>query len=175
MASLTQNIVAGTASASGNHAPDLGRIVFANGKIYRVCKAAATIANAASRGVQTAYSSGVPTWIVNLPSYNTVNDVMFVPAGQAGSTGTTSLISGDYFLAIVSGPATGIAADTAATLAIGTAVSLVQPLYVNTLGQLAAYTPLASAVLPLGNIRSTNTAVASVASAPITIMVGGLV
>lgn len=175
MASLTQNVVVGTASANSAHAADLGKTVFADGKYYKLVKASATIATAASRGLQVAFTAGVPTWSVAIPSFTTANDIVFVPAGQVGSTNTTSLISGDYFLAQVSGPGTGIAADTAATLAIGTAVSLVQPLFVNTLGQLAAYTPLFSLAVVMGNIRSTNTAVASVASAPITIMIGGLV
>lgn len=175
MASLTQSIPVGFASANAQHAADLGKTVFVDGKIFKLVKATSTITTAASRGLVTAFSSGAPTWSVALPSYPVANDVLFVPAGQVGSTGTTSLIAGDYFLAQVSGPATGLAADTAATLAAGTAVSLVQVLVVNSLGQLAAYTPLASAVLPIGNIRSTNTAVASVVSAPITIMVGGLV
>jgi hypothetical protein len=110
MAALTQNIVVGTASASANHAPDLGKTVFVDGKIYKVVKATSTIATAASRGVVTAFSAGQPTWSVALPGYPTGNDVLFVPAGQTGSTGTTSIIAGDYFLAQVSGPATALPA-----------------------------------------------------------------
>lgn len=175
MASLTQNVAIGTASTNPNLAADLGKTVFADGKYYKLVKATGTIATAASRGVVTAFSSGVPTWNVAFPAFATGNDLLFVPAGQVGSTGTTSLIAGDYFLAQVSGPGTGLAGDTAATLAAGTAISLTQPLLVNSLGQLVAYTPLASLIYPMANIRSTNTAVASVVSAPITIMIGGLV
>jgi len=104
-------IAIGTASANAAHAKDLGRIYPYNGNLYRVTKAGAAIAAAASKTLVTALSSGVPTWSVNTTT--TANNWLVagvVPAGQKGSSGTTGLLSGDYFMLQVSGPTKVISA-----------------------------------------------------------------
>lgn len=100
MGSLTAPIAVGTASTNAVHANDLGKLVLLDGKAYRVCYNTATLANAAGRGLVTARTSGVATWNVALSTNTsgTTEDLVFVPDGQVGSTGTTSLIAGDYFL-----------------------------------------------------------------------------
>jgi hypothetical protein len=109
MAGLTNSpITIGTASASTIHAADLGKIIFVDGKGYRLVRANAAIAAAANKVlVRTAGTDG--TWTVDATaSANSVLIAGVVPAGQTGSTGTTGLVSGDYFFIQVSGTATPI-------------------------------------------------------------------
>lgn len=109
--SLTAKIDIGTASANAEMAPDIGRLFIANGKVYRLVKAANAITAAAKKTLVTAVSSGNPTWVVDVST--TANDYLVagvVPVGQTGSSGTTGLLAGDYFYLQVGGPALCIAA-----------------------------------------------------------------
>lgn len=101
-----------TATTDANLAGDLGKLYFANGKIYRLVKAGATITVAATKTLVTALSSGAPTWSVNTTTTANLHTVAgVVPEGQVGTGATsTTLVSGDYFLIQVSGPAKVIAA-----------------------------------------------------------------
>lgn len=124
----TTPINVGTASAKSEHAADLGKLIFINGKGYRVCKVGASaITTAAKRVVVSALDSdGLPTWVVSLPGAQEYQGNYFavIPTGQVGTgTTTTTLAAGDYFLAQVSGPAqvlcnssAGIAAGKSAVL-----------------------------------------------------------
>lgn len=114
---LTSPIAIGTASANAIHAADLGKVFWNDGKAYRVVKAEAAIAAAAKLVVSTTLSSGVPTWIVDLPG--TTGASVSTPAGvipenQVGSTGTTGLVAGDYFVVQVSGPCKCVSGGTLA-------------------------------------------------------------
>jgi hypothetical protein len=128
----------GTASAATDLANHLGAIVqAADGKVYRLVKATNAIAAAARKFLVSAVSSGQPTWscdILGTAANAYIQKIrVLVPAGQTGSTGTTGLVAGDYFLAQVEGPATALCA---AALAAGGSHVLV----VNTLGQLKVAT-----------------------------------
>ncbi len=104
MSANTLNLVIGTASARAEYAADLGKTVTVNGKRYRLVKAAATIASASGMALVSAQSGGLPTFSVNTST--TANDptiIGIVPVGQVGSTGTTSIQSGDYFYVQVAG------------------------------------------------------------------------
>jgi hypothetical protein len=109
----------GTASAATDLAQHLGQIVETNGglKKYRLVKAGAAIAAAAEMILVGAASGGAYTWAVDTTT--TANSYLAlgtVPAGQKGSTGTTGLVSGDYFLLQIYGPAT---VTSAAAIAAG--------------------------------------------------------
>lgn len=119
---LPPPIAVGTASTDTALASLLGNVFWSQGKAYKLVKAAADIATAAAKVVVTAVSSGVPTWVVNTTT--TADNGLaagFIPANQVGSTGTTSVLSGDYFLVQVSGPGKGII--NGASVAVGTALS----------------------------------------------------
>ena len=121
MAIITSpRINVGTASASAVHAADLGKIIFLDGKGYRLVRANAAISAAANRVVvRTAGTAG--TWTVNTtisPSSPLVAGV--IPPGQVGSDGSSGLVSGDYFYVQVSGEATPIITTNA--LAAGTGI-----------------------------------------------------
>ena len=173
MATLTAPITVGTASANSIHAGDLGKLVFSEGKMYRVCKSSAAVASAASKFLTSAVTAGVPTWIVSLDTTaaNAYKQKfrVHVPAGQTGTgTTTTTLAAGDYFLAQVSGPATALCA---AALAAGGSHVLVA----NTLGQLKAAT-LTTLVTGLSSPAfSTHTAATTIAGATIGVQLRGLV
>jgi hypothetical protein len=162
MATLHAPITVGTASASATHAADLGKIVFVNGKIYVVAKANAAIAAAAKKGVVTAITAGVPTWVVDLPTDAVGEAFGIIPSGQTGSTGGTGLVAGDYFMLQVSGPFTGLSGVTLLkTSATATGIQ------VNSLGRVLAYAKVTSVTVSLlQTIRNTayitNTAVCSV-------------
>lgn len=101
----------GQASAATDLANMLGHEVTTDGgtKTYRLVKATSAIAAAAEMILVGAATAGVPTW--NVVTSTTANDYLarlggVVPAGQKGSTGTTGLIAGDYFLIQIAGPAT---------------------------------------------------------------------
>lgn len=158
----------GQASTATDLAGQLGNIyIGADGKIYRLVKAGATIATAASLGLKVGITAGVHDWTVTVPSAATTADVVFVPAGQVGSTGTTSLISGDYFMAQVSGGCTFLAANTTLVL------SDTQVLQVNTTGYVAALT--STTVEASSCLRATNSAAASAAGVAITGYIAGLI
>jgi hypothetical protein len=97
----------GTASAATDLANQLGNVFLApDGKQYRLVKAGAAISAAGTLVVSTALSSNIPTWAVDLAGktgYSVSTAAGVVPKGQTGSTGTTGLVSGDYFLVQVSG------------------------------------------------------------------------
>jgi len=121
MATLTAPITVGTASANAIHAGDLGKLVLLEGKMYRVVKANAAIAAAANK-VVVRTAGTADTWTVNVTITAALCTVAgVIPPGQLGSTGTTGLISGDYFLVQVSGEATPIITTNA--LAIGTGIT----------------------------------------------------
>lgn len=174
MATLHAPITVGTASASATHAADLGKIVFVNGKVYVVAKSTSAIAAAGGKGVVTAFSAGVPTWNVALPADVTGESFGIIPAGQTGSTGTTGLVAGDYFMLQVSGPFAGI---SGVTLLKSTATA--PGLAVTSLGYIIAYAKVTSVTVSLlQTIRNTsyitNTAVCS-AGDSITGVLAGLI
>jgi hypothetical protein len=97
-------IAIGSASARAEHKADLGKTITVEGKTYRLVKAGAAIAAASGMLLVTALSGGLPTYAVNTSV--TAKDPLIVgvvPIGQVGSTGTTGLVSGDYFYIQVSG------------------------------------------------------------------------
>lgn len=152
MSILHAPITPGTASANAAHKADLGKVVFANGKIYIVAKLVTTLADAGGRGVVTEFVLGAPTWNVDLPANAQGYGFGVIPKGQKGSTGTTSLLAGDYFLLQVSGPCTILSGctliDTTAT----------QPgLAVQSLGLILAYAAITSITVSLSqNLRNTS-------------------
>lgn len=117
MATLTVPIAVGSASANPAHAADLGRIVFASGKVYRVAKAAAAITAAASKVLVSAVdaTTGERTFVCNTTtSANNALVAGVVPVGQTGSSGTTGLLINDYFLLQVAGDAQVLVLDNSA-------------------------------------------------------------
>jgi hypothetical protein len=169
---IHQPIKVGTASANAAHAADLGKLIVSDGKMYLVVKAAATIAEAASRGVAIGKTLGVPNWTVNFPADATGRDIGLVPAGQVGSTGTTSLVSGDYFLLQISGPGTALSNSTLIASATRNGLT------VNSKG---LWTPIASTseaasvlTFAANECRFTNTAAVAV-SAEVTVQLAGLI
>lgn len=144
MAFTHQAIAIGTASANPAHAADLGKLVMANGKIYVMCKLTTTLAAAAKKGVVTSFSAGVPTFNVDLPTDATGTGFGIIPSGQVGSTGTTSLLAGDYFYLQVSGPFTGLAATT-----LIKTTGLQPGLAVNSVGRIVAYAKITSITVSL--------------------------
>jgi hypothetical protein len=147
-------------------------MILIDGKVYRVCKANGAIAAAAKKVLQSAVSAGAPTWSVALGT--TATDAykckfrVVVPAGQVGSTGTTGLVDGDYFLAQVSGPSQVLCA---AALAAGGSHVLV----VNTLGYLKVAT-LTTVITGKATIGfSTHTAATTIAGATIGFQIAGLI
>lgn len=173
MATLTAPITVGTASANAAHAADLGKLVFVDGKMYRLCKASGAIATAAKKVLTSAVSAGAPTWLVSIDTtaanaYKCKFRVV-VPAGQTGTgSTTTTLADGDYFLAQVSGPSQALCA---AALAAGGSHVLV----VNTLGQLKAATLTTLITAKAGVGFATHTANTTIAGATIGVQLQGLV
>lgn len=161
------------ASAKGTaYASMLGtRWTTPDGKIYRLCQVGASdITTAAGRGVVTAYSAGVPSWIVSFAGAVTTQDIVVIPAGQTGSGATsTTLVAGDYFFALVQGPATLLATNT--TMVRVTANSLTEFLQVNSLGTFAAFTESRT---PAARIQATNTVAATAAGLGVTAIVSTL-
>ncbi len=105
MAANTVPIKIGTASARAEHAADLGKVYFLNGKGYRIVQMLGALAAAAGKILVTGITAGAPTWIVTTST--TAGDPTVagvVPPSQKGSTGTTGLVAGDYFPLQVSGP-----------------------------------------------------------------------
>lgn len=109
---------------------DLGRIYPSGGNMYKLVKAASSIA-AGSQGLQlsTAFSSGVPTYACSL---NTVA-ANFACCGAIPSTLTGAIAASGYFLALIDGVdtlyQTGTAASaitTGSALVTGTASDLVR-------------------------------------------------
>jgi hypothetical protein len=125
----------GKASSLAANKANLGKLVISNGKMYVLCQNVTAIADAASRGVVTAYSSGVPSWKVSLPTDVQGYGFGIIPSDQVGSTGTTTLLADDYFLLQVSGPATGLASQTL----IKTTAELAPGLAIQSLGLLVVY------------------------------------
>jgi hypothetical protein len=113
----------GTASAATDLANQLGNVFHAaDGKSYRLVKASAAMAACASLAVATEVSSGAPTWVVNFPGQSGASiyaPVGIIPVGQVGSTGTTGLLAGDYFLVQIGGVTKHI---TASSVALGDAI-----------------------------------------------------
>ena len=151
MSILHAPITAGTASANAAHKADLGKVVFANGKIYVVAKLVTTLADAGGRGVITELVAGVPTWNVDLPANAQGFGFGVIPKGQKGSTGTSSLLAGDYFLLQISGPCTIL---SGCTLIDTTAVQA--GLAVQSLGLILAYAQITSITVSLAQqLRNT--------------------
>ena len=158
----------GTASAATDLENMLGTLYqAADGKVYRLVKSTGALAAAARKFVVSAITAGQPTWNVALNTTAaqayTQRIRVLIPAGQTGSTGTTGLVAGDYFLAQVEGPSTALCA---AALAAGGSHVLV----VNTLGQLKAAT-LTTLVTGLSSPAfTTHTAATTVAGATVGIV-----
>jgi hypothetical protein len=123
-------IPVGTVATDPPFKNDLGRLYVSGGNLYKLVKAASSIA-AASQGLQlaTALSSGVPTYAVSL---NTVA-VNPLGCGAIPSTLTGAIAASGYFLALVEGSdalaQTGTAASaitTGSILVTGTASDLVR-------------------------------------------------
>lgn len=103
MSSPAFDVTKAVASTDGFPAADLGNVVFADGKAYRLVQAAGTLA--AKQIVVTALSSGVPTWVVNTTT--TANSHLaagVVPDGHQGAA------ANEYLYVQVSGPAKVISA-----------------------------------------------------------------
>lgn len=118
MAANTLSIRVGTASSNACHAKDLGKTTVLDGITYRIVKASATLATAAKKVVIDTLSAGVKQNSVAFTT--TAQDYLVagvVPAGQVGSTGTTSIISGDYFPLIVGGSNVQVLTDATDILA----------------------------------------------------------
>lgn len=154
------------ADIGGTLAGDLGKVFRrADGKAYRLVKAAANIAAAAKKVLVSAISSGAPTWAVNTTT--TANDahvVGIVPSDIVTVSDTASQIdSGSYFFVQVSGAATGIAATTgiADNGLIGTSTT-------------AGSIDDASVAAGVGAI-GTATAASTAASADVTVFLKGLI
>ena len=144
MSILHAPITPGTASANAAHKADLGKVVFANGKVYVVAKNTTLLADAGGRGVVTAITAGVPTWNVALPADPQGYGFGVIPKGQKGSTGTTSLLANDYFLLQVSGPCTILSGCTLVK------TSATQPgLAVQSLGLIVGYAGITSTTVSL--------------------------
>jgi hypothetical protein len=162
----------GGVSAHAANAANLGKKVVVDGKIYVFAKAAAAIADAPGRAVETAYVAGVPNWNVDIPASAVSCGFGIIPSNQVGSNGsTTALVSGDYFLLQVSGPA----ACLSGTTLIDT--SVVQAgLAASSVGCMVAYA--ASSAGDIQNLRNTsyitNSAVVAVSGAA-TCVLSGLV
>lgn len=112
---LNPTINIGTASANACHAADLGKVIWNDGKAYRLVKMEAALSAAASKLLSTLLSSGVATWVCDLPGTtgaSVLTPAGVIPAGQKGSTGTTGLLAGDYLYVQVSGPCKVISAGT---------------------------------------------------------------
>jgi hypothetical protein len=152
MSILHAPITPGTASANAAHKADLGKVVFANGKIYVVAKNTTLLADAGGRGVVTEFVAGAPTWNVALPANPQGFGFGVIPKGQKGSTGTTSLLANDYFLLQISGPCTILVANTL----VGATTP--QPgLAVNSLGLIVGYAGITSITVSLQqNLRNTS-------------------
>ena len=105
----------GFAASATDLANQLGNIYeAANGKVYRLCKAAAAIAAAEGKVLVSAVhaTTGERTWVVNVTT--TANDPLIagvVPEDQVGSSGTTGLLADDYFLLQVAGDAQALVVD----------------------------------------------------------------
>jgi hypothetical protein len=132
-------IAVGKASANALNKANLGKMIISNGKMYVLCKNTTLLAAAAKKGLVSAFSAGVPTWNVDLPADATGAPFVIIPAGQVGSDGSTSLLAGDYFLGQISGPFTGLSANT--LVRTGAAQN---GLFVNSLGRIVAYIAITS-------------------------------
>lgn len=159
----------GQASANAMNAANLGKRIVSDGKIYVLAKAAAAIADAAGKAVETAYVAGFPNWNVDIPASAVSCGFGIIPSNQVGSTGTTGLVSGDYFLLQVSGPAACLSGCTlidTSTVQAGLAAT--------SLGNMIAYA--ASSVGDTQNLRNTsyltNTAVVAVSGATTCVLSG---
>jgi len=115
-----QPIRVGTASASTLHAADLGKTIFVDGAGYRLVRASANITAAANKVVIYTDTGAAQTVNVTTTA-SAVALAGVIPAGQVGSTGTTTILSGDYFYVQISGIATPIV--TASAVAAGTGLA----------------------------------------------------
>lgn len=161
MSLLHQPIVVGTASTNTAHKGDLGKFVFANGKVYIVVQAAATIATAANLGVEIGLTAGVPNWTVNIPASEIGHCFGIVPHDQVGSTGTTSIISGDYFLLQIAGPFIGISNTTLIDTTMLSGLLISSKGYVRAIGS-ASVAGVSVLVMPRNTGFLTNSAVVAV-------------
>jgi hypothetical protein len=126
----------GKASANSCFAALLGQEISIGDNKYRLVKAGAAISAASGKVLLSGVSTSTyrPDWVVDVVA--TANDVTVagtVPSGQVGSTGTTGLVSGDYFWLLVKGY-DRVLANNASGVALGTAFG------VGTGATLVAYT-----------------------------------
>ncbi len=166
-------LAVGSSSTSASFAGNLGEVyeVGAAGspgwKLYRMVKngAVALVKNAA---VVTAFTLGLPTWVV--VASDTANDpnVAGVVPADVGSTGVPI---GAYFLVQVAGAATpNAAATTLSRTSIGPIITT------GTAGTVQAFTavtdPAVVVAATMGN--ATNSAAVTAAQLPITVWLEGL-
>lgn len=86
-------------------------------KRYRLVKVVHAIATCTKLVCSKVMSAGADTFTVELAGTNStsLNDIAgVIPSGQIGSSGTTGLLAGDYFLIQIGGEATCICASSVA-------------------------------------------------------------
>lgn len=144
----------------------LGTSVVYFSKTYRLVQNGSTaITSPSGKGVTTAFSAGVPTWVVGLPSDTTgVGKAGVIPSDY----GTTTIPANAFFWIQTSGPCAILAAATTTTSG--------KTLGLNTSGQAAVLaTTVDAQAMELGYVGySTNTA-APAAGATITVILDGVV
>lgn len=157
----------GTAEAANDsYNAKLGKIYEVNGKMYILVKAASAITAAAGKAQTLQFTLGVPSGTVDFPVAGAPDFLVAIPAGQTGSSGSTSIAASDVFLAKIFGAHTAmIAAGTASILASQFG------LFANTAGQWVSST----AVYLGGRSRFTNTTAATAAGAAVTGFINGIV
>lgn len=145
----------------------LGTSVIYFSKTYRLVQnGALDITSPSGKGVTTAMSAGVPTWVVALPSDTT-------GLGKAGvipsDYGSTTIPASAFFWIQTSGPSAILAAATTTTSG--------KTLGLNTSGQAAVLaTTVDAQAMSLAYVGySTNTAAATAAGQPITVILDGVV
>lgn len=170
MASPISQIKPGEYSTNSQLAGDLGKTVVLNGREYRLCKTAAAIATAGGMPVTTAFSAGVPTWVVNINTVlNTADVVGGIPVADTTAMvnyidSTITVPISAYLLVQYYGPGK-VVANT--TLVSGGAFGVVSA------GSLGAASVDSAVYAPLGiKGHATNTAANSVVSMPLTCIWG---
>ena len=165
----------GEASSYSGNAANLGKMIISNGKIYVLAKNVTALADAAGRGVVTAFVAGVPSWNVSLPADVQGFGFGIIPSNQKGSDGTTTLGANDYFLLQLSGPASGLASSTAF---LRTTAEVAPGLAIQSLGLLVPYLNSSIGTVTVTRLSNTsyvtNTAAAAV-SASQTCYLSGLI
>lgn len=169
MGAYISDIKPGEYTTNAALAADLGKTQVLNGKEYKLVKSAAAIATAGGVPVVTAYTAGVPTWVVNIATVLNSPDVV----GGIPIADTTAMVNyidstvtipiSAYFLAQYFGPGkvtantTIVSSAAFGVLSTGASVASVDS---------AVYAPLGI------KGHMTNTAAASVVNMPMTCIWG---